>query len=342
MAVMEFIEGPNLQTAVESGYCNDWATILHIGVQLANIVRRAHSLPQRVLHRDLRPPNIMLKDYYSDPTVPKVAILDFDLSWHMGSQVLTVVNRSSMSGFLAPEQVTPESGMSTRNAAVDSFGLGMTLYYLRSGIEPHFRQHRDKNWENDLQKAILRHTCSDWHSVPTRYARLILNCTQHEQARRWDMGQIEGELEQLRECLLYPSQVSSTELLAEELIQRICETGGYPPYSWDADKVKALVNIGDGIELAIVANESDRSVIVGVEWSSQGTRKYESVRKYLKPVLDKAISSLQSRGWFILPSTYQRNAEAGFKAKISADRLANHMQAEVPEITNILARFNFS
>lgn len=342
MAVMEFVEGPNLQEAVQAGYCNDWATVLHIGVQLANVVRRAHLLPQRVLHRDLRPPNIMLKDYYRDPAVPQVAILDFDLSWHMGSQELTVVNRSSMSGFLAPEQVIPESGMSTRNAAVDSFGLGMTLFYLRSGIEPQFRQHRDKNWENDLQKAILRYACPEWHSVPMRFARLILNCTQHEQARRWDMGQIEGELEQLRECLLNPNNVVSTELLLEELVQRVVEIGGYPRYLWDADKVRALVDIGDGIELTVTANESERNVVVGVEWSSQGTRKYEAVRKYLKPALDKAISTLKSKGWFILPSTYKHNAEAGFKARLSSDRLAQNLPAEAKEITNILTRFNFS
>ena len=341
VAVMEFVEGPNLQEAVKAGYCDDWASVLDIAVQIANIIRRAHLLPERVLHRDLRPPNIMLRDYYANPGKAQVVVLDFDLSWHLGAQELSIVNNSSFSGFLAPEQVITAPGVSTRSAAVDSYGIGMTLYYLRSGKEPQFQQHRYQSWEKDLWNTILAHPCSEWHSIPNRFARLIFNCTKHEQSQRWDMGQIEGELELLLNSVFYPTSVDSTELIAEELARRIVEVSKLQPYQWDPDKVRALVGVPDGAEMHITAKESDRTIVVNVDWSSTGTRSYENIRKYLKPRFDNAISSLQARGWTLEPLTYVRSSEAGFVVKMAAGQLLPQIHQQSIELSRVLSSFNF-
>ena len=63
-SVMELIDGPNLEDAVDANYVDNWETRLRIACALTKIIRTAHSLPERVLHRDLRPANIMLKGYY--------------------------------------------------------------------------------------------------------------------------------------------------------------------------------------------------------------------------------------------------------------------------------------
>ncbi len=105
VVVMDYIEGPNLQEAVEAGFIDGWIKVLNVACQLSKIIQKAHSLPERVLHRDLRPANIMLKDFYKDFSVIKIVILDFDLSWHLGAQEESVVNQASVNGFLAPEQL---------------------------------------------------------------------------------------------------------------------------------------------------------------------------------------------------------------------------------------------
>lgn len=341
VVVMEFVEGPNLQEAVMSGYCKEWTSVLDISVQLANTIRRAHLLPERVLHRDLRPPNIMLKDYYAEPEVLKVVVLDFDLSWHLGAQELSVVNRSSLGGFLAPEQVMNDSGMSTRSAAVDSFGIGMTLYYLRTGQEPYYLQHMHGTWKKDLLQAILTYPCDTWQSVPVRFSRIIFNSTLHNQSERWDMGQIEGELELLKESILNPTEVRSAELLCEELAQRVVNAGGYPLYDWDLDKQCASLSLLSGIAFRLIPDESAQSVTMQMEWSNQGDRPYKSVRKYLKTAMDNSISSLQARGWEILSGTDLTCSSARFSVNMGVKELATHLQRQTEEISTALNRFKF-
>ena len=88
--VMELIDGPNLQEAVEAKFVDSWQMVMRIALDLVSIVRRAHQLPERVLHRDLRPANIMLKGYYDDPNNFEVVVLDFDLSWHRDASGLSM------------------------------------------------------------------------------------------------------------------------------------------------------------------------------------------------------------------------------------------------------------
>ncbi len=135
-AVMDFVDGPNLQVGVKSGFFDSWHDVLRIGRDLCAIIRSAHQLPERVLHRDIRPTNIMLRGYYTNPDDYEVVVLDFDLSWYRGASEDSVMDQSALNGFLAPEQIERTKGVSTRNATVDSFGLGMTLYFLRTHDEP--------------------------------------------------------------------------------------------------------------------------------------------------------------------------------------------------------------
>ncbi|HEO66250.1 MAG TPA: hypothetical protein ENI73_10345, partial [Spirochaetes bacterium] len=74
--VMDLVDGPDLGRAVESGNLKDWTIIMRIAVDLAHIIRHAHLLPERVLHRDIRPSNIMLKNCFSDRDNFEVVVLD--------------------------------------------------------------------------------------------------------------------------------------------------------------------------------------------------------------------------------------------------------------------------
>lgn len=56
--VMEFINGPTLREAVDARQFKNWDEILVVAVDLTQVIHGAHRLPERVLHRDLRPSNI--------------------------------------------------------------------------------------------------------------------------------------------------------------------------------------------------------------------------------------------------------------------------------------------
>jgi len=296
--VMDLVNGPDLGTAVKSGYLKDWTTIMRIAVDIAHIIRDAHMLPERVLHRDIRPSNIMLKNYYTTPDDWEVVVLDFDLSWHLGSVEKSVVNSSTMSGFLAPEQVQLTPSASTRNALVDSFGLGMTLLFLRTGKEPQYLQHRHRDWQQTLHESIGRYKCSSWHSLPTRFARLIEYSTRDKQSERWDMSQIEGELERLMEAEREPGSVQSAELWAEELAARVMAAlGTGPPYEWEPDKVMASIRFVSGVDFNIIAHETERKLEAQISWISKGDQDYRTVMKYLPDKCKRAASALQKGGW---------------------------------------------
>jgi serine/threonine protein kinase len=101
----------------------------------------------------------MLNDYYSATGEWQVVVLDFDLSWHRGSVERSVVHGSTLLGYLAPEQIQPIQGVSTRHAAVDSFGLGMLLFFLISGHNPLPDEHRHGNWIELVRSAAERKPC---------------------------------------------------------------------------------------------------------------------------------------------------------------------------------------
>lgn len=218
--VMDWVEGPDLREAVSARRLNDWAGILRVGVDLAAIINSAHRLPERVLHRDLRPSNVMLEGF---DVLDEwgVVVLDFDLSWHKGATEMTVIQHAAaMVGYLAPEQLAPDSHISTRHASVDSFGLGMTLFFMIARHDPIPAQHRHEHWEHDVQAAARRTPSLSWRSVPARFARTIVHATKDAQFDRWDVTQIEKELRRLSEATLDPSSVESAELVSEELAIR--------------------------------------------------------------------------------------------------------------------------
>jgi serine/threonine protein kinase len=253
--VMEWIDGPNLKEVGESRTLNDWDSFLEIVVQLTGIVLSAHQLPERVLHRDLRPANVMVKGYWDNDY--QVHVLDFDLSWHQGSAERSVVHGSSMSGYLAPEQLEHRSGVSTQNALVDSFGLGMTMFFLMSLRNPLPGEHLHKNWEADVEAATWRLPHSSWRSLAPRVGRLILQATFDQQNKRWDMAQIYAELTRLSHANRHPEEVQSAELLAEEWAARSAMLKGYV---WDENQLAATRDFGTGLVVKIQANESGRTV----------------------------------------------------------------------------------
>jgi serine/threonine protein kinase len=299
LAVMELVNGPDLFMAVEAGYIKDWSTVLRIAVDLTHIIRSGHLLPERVLHRDIRPSNIMLKNYFSDPDNMEVVVLDFDLSWHLGSVETSVLDTSTLTGFLAPEQVEAIHSASTRNALVDSFGLGMTLFYLRTGKKPQYLQHKHTSWSELLHKSVGTHRCSTWYSLPNRFARLIESSTRDKQSERWDMSQIEGELEQLADAEKEPNLVPSAELWAEELAARVAtkRSGQSPGYVWNPDTATASIRFATGIDFHIAGREPNCKVEARISWLSTGDEKHRTVRRYLPSKCERAVAKLKKGGW---------------------------------------------
>ena len=333
--VMDLVDGPTLSQAVEARHVDDWEIILKIATEMTSVIRRAHGIPERVLHRDVRPSNIMFEAFYSQPDNWRVVVLDFDLSWHEGAHEQSVVH-GVLTGYLAPEQIQIVPGASTRHAAVDSFGVGMTLYHLISGTDPMPAQHRHNDWGEVVKQAALRRTCTEWVSLPYRYARLVMTATRDKQADRWDIVQINDELGRLKKALSTPEQITSAELLAEEITAR-CGV----KYVWDDDKATAIVRLESGLEVRIAGEETKRQLVAKFVWSSSGQQERKRVGKWMGPATERGVAKLKKAGWKILVGNFQKAMTIVIEATLSVEQAAASLSNIADGISQVMGDLAF-
>lgn len=300
---MDWIDGPNLREAIQSKRIREWIDIIYIAYRLATIIKTAHSLPKRVLHRDIRPANIMLSSFDIETTWD-VMVLDFDLSWHRGAQEESIQPGATSTGYLAPEQIQEDSQFSTRNAAVDSFGLGMTLFFMISGRDPVQSQHLHQDWIQTVRDEALNKPSSSWQSLPCRIARVVLNSTQNSQTKRWDLTQIHNELERLWQTVDSPHQLPPGDILAEELMAR--SEIGYE-YTWDPDRQVLEYSPPTGFSIELFDNEVSQRIEMRIRWQHEGSKDVRRARKWINQAYENSKGILHSSGWKITNSRNDRS-----------------------------------
>jgi hypothetical protein len=125
--VMEYVAGRSLRQRLRVPPPLDLLTLLRIGSQVAAGLAAAHQ--QGVIHRDVKPANIMLEDH-----VERVKLTDFGLARvAMDSAQLTSAERLvGTPAYMSPEQVLGR----TVDARSDLFGLGCVLHAMVTGHSP--------------------------------------------------------------------------------------------------------------------------------------------------------------------------------------------------------------
>ena len=128
---MEYIEGRTLHRALrEEGPLNE-ARTAHIAAQICRSLREAHGLG--VVHRDLKPGNILLADRADEQDVVKV--LDFGLVKDVTGEAEDLTQAGLFMGspkYMAPEQIL--GGEIT--ARTDIYSLGVMMFEMLTGKVP--------------------------------------------------------------------------------------------------------------------------------------------------------------------------------------------------------------
>ena len=117
--VREFIKGTSLDQAIQERPFSE-SEVIHIGVQLCDVLAYLHTQTPPVIHRDVKPGNVILG------ADGKVRLIDFGIArtYKQGARKDTVF--SGTNDFAPPEQY----GFSQTDARADIFSLGMLLKYL--------------------------------------------------------------------------------------------------------------------------------------------------------------------------------------------------------------------
>jgi serine/threonine-protein kinase len=133
--VMEYVPGETLEEIITREGALDMARALDYTCQICNAVDHAHK--QGVLHRDLRPSNVLV----SDSGMLKVADFGTSRFLEIAAHGTTVIGSPP---YMAPEQFHGKAVF-----ASDVYSLGVTMYQMLTGMLPY-----DTPTPQDLEKLM--------------------------------------------------------------------------------------------------------------------------------------------------------------------------------------------
>ena len=133
--VMEYVPGETLEAIIEREGALDLVRAMDLTCQICNAVDHAHS--QNVLHRDLRPANVLV----SETGVVKVADFGTSRFLEVAAQGTTVIG--------SPPYMAPEQFHGQATFASDIYSVGVTMYQMLTGAVPY-----DTPSPADLQRLI--------------------------------------------------------------------------------------------------------------------------------------------------------------------------------------------
>ncbi|CAD8068206.1 unnamed protein product [Paramecium sonneborni] len=150
--VTEFIEGDNLKQLIinkQSQIKNE--EILEIMQQLLEALTFLHR--KQILHRDVKPANIMYHNY-------KLKLIDFGLACYDGKQLSENPNCGT-EGYVAPEVLNVHQTKFNYDFKVDVYGAGCVLYMLLTGTRmqsqncSNFSFQKNKTYQNSENSQLF-------------------------------------------------------------------------------------------------------------------------------------------------------------------------------------------
>ena len=121
--VMEYVQGETLEQVIASGGALAVPQALDYACQICEAVEHAHL--QGVIHRDLRPPNVLV----AESGVLKVADFGTSRFLEIAARGTTVIGSPP---YMAPEQFEGKAVF-----ASDIYSLGITMYQMLTGVLPY-------------------------------------------------------------------------------------------------------------------------------------------------------------------------------------------------------------
>lgn len=174
---MPRVRGPTLRERIDTGVPMAIEEARHVILQVAEGLHHAHG--RAVVHRDVKPANIMLERGQA------VRILDFGIAKALsapGGGTITATGEIIGSAeYMSPEQATGSRAIDHRT---DIYSLGVVAYELLTGAVPfggtNFHDIMVKHVTDDV--PALRATRPD---VPATLAEAVMRCLAKDPADRW-------------------------------------------------------------------------------------------------------------------------------------------------------------
>ena len=191
--IMEYLEGKTLASVIAHDRIIDTQRALHVCAQIASALAAAHS--SGVIHRDLKPDNVMLIDRLGDRDFVK--LLDFGLAKMFASNSAVKTAAGVLLG--TPQYMSPEAceSRATIDGRTDVYAIGILLFQMCTGRLP---------FDGETMGEVLVKQISQLPpaprainpNLPPAVEQLILRCLAKNPDARFPT------MNQLREALLDP------------------------------------------------------------------------------------------------------------------------------------------
>ncbi len=159
--VYENIGGNTLEAILKSKGSFEQGEVADYAIQTAHILQELHGLNPPVIHRDINPKNLVLD------TRGKIYLVNFDIAmrYDSGKDDDTVLGTK---GYAPPEQYAGHT-----DPRSDLYALGMTMYYLVTGLNP-----IHSSWEYKPIRKINQ-------NLSRRLEKIIDKCVHKELDKRY-------------------------------------------------------------------------------------------------------------------------------------------------------------
>lgn len=132
--IMDYVDGVSIKNWIQQKQRIKQDIVVTWMKQICQVMIYLHNRPQPIFYRDMKPDNIMIQ---SDGNIK---VLDFGISVVIKEPGQLITRALGTKGYAAPEQ--SKSGLPC-DLRSDIYGMGMTMYYMLTGLNPS-RIPRDK------------------------------------------------------------------------------------------------------------------------------------------------------------------------------------------------------
>ncbi len=198
--VMEYLDGLDLDRLVKEYGPVEPARAIHILVQVCGSLGEAHA--RGLIHRYVKPANIVLTDRVDEPDVVKVVDFGLVKTLDANSPVSRTDVITGTPMYLSPEAITAPDAVDGRT---DIYALGAVAYFLLAGrnvfdgetlvelLSRHMLQeplapslHLAKPLPSDLEQIVLKCLAKDPRERPPSASSLLASLLASEAAARYD------------------------------------------------------------------------------------------------------------------------------------------------------------
>ena len=186
---MELIEGGTLDEALDEDSPHFTRDLIHVAIQLADALSHAHSMAPPIVHRDIKPTNVLTSRTTTGLLTVRLADfglaspIDPNLGFTTGAGTVIYRSPESLDGFEVP--------------ASDIYSFGLTLYECASGLLPFKAAMREAKAESlseiikalrDAQIKRIEPPSYYRHTLHPAIDALVMRCLAHASPHRIQDG----------------------------------------------------------------------------------------------------------------------------------------------------------